>query len=114
MNLLTLPDGRILMTYAARIGELDEMTYHGVEAVLSRDNGATWDWKHRYILFRWPDQVTHSPQSVRLSDGRILTIFLHGFSYSWTDDGQPARTKEGVNGVNLIHLGNVSVVIWSL
>ena len=35
-NLLALPDGRILMTYAARIGELDGMTYHGVEAVLTQ------------------------------------------------------------------------------
>lgn len=109
MNFLTLPGGRILMTYAARIGELDGMTYHGVEAVVSHDNGATWDWKHRYILFRWNNQITHSPQSVRLSDGRILTIFLHDTSYSWTDDGHPAER----NGVNLVHLGNVSVVIWS-
>ena len=110
MNLHPLPDGRILMTYAARLGEVEGVTYHGVEAVLSEDHGATWDWQHRYILFRWPDQITHSPQSVRLSDGRILTIFLHGTSFSWTDGDLPA-TK---NGINLVHLGNVSVVIWSL
>ena len=108
-NLLTLPDGRILMTYAARIGELDGRTYHGVEAVFSHDNGASWDWKHRYILFRWNNQVTHSPQSVWLSDGRILTIFQHDMSYSWTDsDLAPEK-----NGVNLVMLGNVSAVIWS-
>ena len=25
----------------------------GQEAVLSRDNGRTWDWDRRFILYRW-------------------------------------------------------------
>ncbi|GAH40451.1 unnamed protein product, partial [marine sediment metagenome] len=108
-NLLTLPDGRILMTYAARIGELEGRTYHGVEAVFSHDHGAHWDWRRRYILFRWPNQGPHSPQSVALSDGRILTVFMHDTQYSWTDsDRHPYVDK-----VNLAFVGNVSVVIWS-
>ncbi len=107
-ELLMLSDGRILMTYAARIGELDGLVYHGVEAVISRDHGETWDWDHRYILFRWHDQCLHSPQSILLSDGRILTAFLHGESYSWTD-GPEHPVK---NNVNLVLLGNVSVVMW--
>ena len=105
-SLLPLPDGRILMTYAARVGEIDGRTYHGIEAVLSRDNGATWDWEHRFILFRWPNETMHSPQSVRLSDGRILTTFLHHTSFTW-HDGE--RTWE----TNNMNLGNVSAVIWS-
>jgi hypothetical protein len=104
-HLLNLPDGRILLTYAARIGELEKRTYHGVEAVVSRDNGKTWDWEHRFILFRWPDECTHSPQSAVLSDGRILTVFLHGFGYTWSDLSD--------NSANLTNLGNVSAVIWS-
>jgi hypothetical protein len=108
-NLATLPDGHILMTYAARMGELDGMTYHGVEAVLSHDHGATWDWKHRFILFRWPNHGPHSPQSVSLSDGRILTVFMHDTQYSWTDgEAHPYR-----DGATLGIVGNVSVVIWS-
>jgi hypothetical protein len=107
-ELLMLPDGRIVMTYAARIGELDGKVYHGVEAVVSRDHGESWDWDRRYILFRWHDQCLHSPQSVLLSDGGILTAFLHGESYSWTDGPEhPVR-----NGINLVLLGNVSAVIW--
>jgi hypothetical protein len=107
-HLLALPDGRILMTYAARIGELDGMNYHGIEAVVSSDNGVTWDWEHRFILFRWIDQCTHSPQSVRLSDGRILTVFLHGKNFTWSD-----REERNLK-TNLLLLGNVSVVIWSI
>ena len=108
-NLILLPDGRILMTYVSRIGELDGMTYHGVEAVLSSDHGATWDWKHRYILFRWPYPSTHSPQSVRLSDGRILTVLMHDTNFSWTDTGKhPYEDK-----LFPVFIGNVSVVIWS-
>ena len=34
-HLLPLPDGRVLMTFAARIGELEGRTYHGIEAVLT-------------------------------------------------------------------------------
>lgn len=107
-HLLALPDGRIWMTYAARIGELDGMNYHGIEAVVSSDNGITWDWDHRFILFRWTDQCTHSPQSVRLSDGRMLTVFLHGKNFTWSD-----REERNLK-THLLLLGNVSVVIWSI
>ena len=107
-HLLCLPDGRVLMTFAARIGELEGRTYHGIEAVLSADGGETWDWQRRYVLFRAFDGTTHSPQSVRLRDGRMLTVLMHHTTCSWTD--QPDRCREG----NLIRFGHVSVVIWSL
>ena len=102
-SFLNFPDGRALMTYAARIGELEARTYHGVEAVMSHDLGKSWDWEHRYILFRGTDGCMHSPQSVLFSDGRILTALMHVTSYSWNDG-----TVEG----NLIRLGHVPVVIW--
>lgn len=103
-SLLTFPDGRILMTYAARIGELEGRLYHGHEAVFSHDNGRTWDWEHRYILFRGTDGAQHSPQSVLLSDGRVLTVMMHPVSFTWKDND----TKG-----NLIGLSNISVVLWS-
>ncbi len=72
-GLVTLRNGDILMTYAARMGEL----YHGIEAVLSSDHGKTWDWDSRFVLFRWAmHQSMHSPVSVELADGRILPIPL--------------------------------------
>ena len=102
-TLLTLPDGRILMTYAARLGELDGKLYHGHEAVISHDHGKTWDWKRRFILFRGTDGAMHSPRSVLMRNGRVFTIFMHPVSYTWRD-----KQTRG----NLIALSNVSAVIW--
>jgi len=104
-DLITLKDGRILLTYAARMGELDGKIYHGIEAVLSNDHGKTWDWGNRFILFRWAmHQTMHSPCSLELADGRILTLFLYHYGAQWgeKDAGGPSRT-----------LGITSAVIWS-
>ena len=104
-RLLVLRNGDILLTYAARMGELDGQMYHGIEAVLSRDNGKTWDWENRFILFRWAmHQSMHSPQSIELADGRILTLF--GYHYD-------ARWNEGPLGAPGYPLGMTSTVIWS-
>jgi len=102
-KLLTLPGGDLLMTYAARMGELDDQLYHGIEAVLSRDHGKTWDWDNRFILFRWAmHQSMHTPESVLLSDGRILTIFLYHYDAPW-----------GNGSFGSTVLGITSAVIWS-
>ena len=103
-SLLTFPDGRILMTYAARVGEIDGRLYNGHEAVFSHDNGRTWDWERRYVIFRGTSGSQHSPQSVLLADGRVLTVVMHPVSYSWAD-------KETTG--NLIAVSNVSMVIWT-
>lgn len=102
-SLVTFPDGRILMTYAARIGELDGRLYHGHEAVFSHDHGRTWDWARRFILFRGTDGAMHSPQSVLMDDGRVVTVVMHPVSYTWRD--------EDARG-NLTALSHVSAVIW--
>jgi len=85
MSLLPFPDGRILMTYAARVGEVDGKVYHGIEAVFSHDNGQTWDWQHRYILYRGRDLYMHSPQSVLLSDGRVLTVLMEHINFTHSE-----------------------------
>jgi hypothetical protein len=104
-NLRRLPDGRLLLTYASRIGELEGMPYHGIEAVLSRDHGKNWDWNRRYILYReMSGQLTHSPGSVALSDGTILTTFLHTKGYSWDDGTVGPKSQKTI--------GNVSAVVW--
>jgi len=103
MELLVLDNDDILMTYAARIGEVNGQTYHGVEAMLSHDNGKSWDWQNRFILFRnVADEGMHSPISVQLSDGRILTVFMHHDPMRFYNDGP------GITGI-----GHVSAVIWS-
>ena len=103
-ELLTLKNGDLLMTYAVRMGELEGEMYHGVEAVLSRDCGRTWDWDRRFVLYRWAmHQSVHSPVSVELADGRILTIFLYHYDAPWFK-----------GSFNSAVLGITSVVIWSL
>ncbi len=103
-SMQVLPDRRMLMTYAARIGELDRRTYHGIEAVVSSDHGKTWDWEHRYIVFRTPGKPMHSTQSMVLSDGRILTVLMFHTTYTWND---------GTANINTT-LSHVHVVIWSV
>ena len=104
-RLLTLSSGDILLTYAVRMGELDGEVYHGIEAVLSSDNGKTWDWDRRFILFRWAmHQSMHSPQSIELADGRILTLFGYHYDAKW---------NEGPLGAAGYPMGITSTVIWS-
>lgn len=104
-KLLTLQNGDILMTYAVRMGELDGEMYHGIEAVLSRDNGRTWDWDQRFILFRWAmNQFMHTPESLELADGQILTVFTYHYHPSW---GPSALGAPGYP------MGLTSAVIWS-
>jgi len=49
-------------------------------------------------------QTMHSPCSLQLADGRILTLFLYHYGAQWgkTTVGGPSRT-----------LGITSAVIWS-
>lgn len=50
-----LPDGRVVLTYVVRLGypKEDGKFAYGVEAVISYDDGQTWDTDHRYILAKW-------------------------------------------------------------
>ena len=90
-SLVQLPDGRIVMTYVVRLGYPkvpDGYDQFGVEAVVSADNGATWDLDHRYILARWTGNIlganawycsVQSTSTVLLPDGTLLTAFGTGF-----------------------------------
>lgn len=107
-SLRNLPDGRIMLTYVSRIGQLDGQTYHGVEVVLSHDHGITWDWDRRYIVFRTADNCPHSPQSVVLSDGRVLTVVMDHIRSTWTDRPEFEQVSE------IKQISRVSAMIWSL
>ena len=66
--MLNLPDGRILMTYSA---------YHlpfGVFAVISDDEGRTFDTEHPIQLAVSRDVFTGWASSVILDDGTIVTV----------------------------------------
>ena len=91
-EMITLRNGDILLTYAARMGELEGKMYHGIEAVLSRDNGRTWDWDNRFILFRCADNLNGQDyyESVDLIDAyHPQTIIAHSLN------GEPLPIRNG-------------------
>lgn len=89
-SLALLSNGRILMSYVVRLGypdTADGFPEFGVEAVLSTDNGRTWDLDHRYVLAKWVGNIqgenayhcgVQSTSTVVLPDGRLLTAFGTG------------------------------------
>lgn len=87
-SFVVLPGGEIVITYVVRRGypaSPDGFPQMGVEAVVSRDHGETWDLDHRYILATWKALVkgadaayiaqVQSSSSVLLPDGSILTSY---------------------------------------
>jgi lysophospholipase L1-like esterase len=92
-SMVILPDGRIVMSYVARLGypnNAEGFPQFGIEAVVSSDDGETWDLDHRYILAAWVGQIktphwrywgsAQSTSSVLMPDGTILTAFGTGFN----------------------------------
>ena len=88
-SMVLMPDDTLVMTYVVRRGALKEehrardadgFSQWGVEAVVSRDNGATWDMDHRYILATWSGgSQAQSTSTVLLADGSLLTAFGSGY-----------------------------------
>lgn len=90
-SLVLLPDGHLVMTYVVRKGYVktkDGYPQYGIEAVISRDHGKTWDLDHKFILSSWKANrkddfswwaACQSTSSVLLPDGSILTVFGTGF-----------------------------------
>jgi len=90
-SMVTLEDDDIVLTYVVRKGYIDTddgYPQFGIEAVVSQDNGLTWDLDHRYLLAVWkgnrkgPKGWLASPQrtaTVLLPDGSLLTAFGTGF-----------------------------------
>lgn len=69
-QLLDLDDGRILMTYGWRYPDF------GVRAVLSRDEGRSWDVDQTIrIRGGLPNKNVGYPATVRCADGSLLTVY---------------------------------------
>jgi lysophospholipase L1-like esterase len=89
-HMVVMPTGDIVMTYVVRNGYLPDkngLSQFGVEAVVSTDNGATWNLDRKYILasnssiMNGERNSWGSPQStsnVLLPDGTLLTAFGTG------------------------------------
>jgi hypothetical protein len=69
-DLLRLRNGEILLTFGQRNKP------YGVQAMVSRDNGATWDEDHRFLLAWDGDHGDVGyPVTVERKDGKLVTIY---------------------------------------
>jgi hypothetical protein len=105
--LLLMPDGVLVMTYVVRKGYVDAadgLPQFGIEAIISRDHGLTWDLDHKYILHAWvgnrtgPESWWASSQatsSVLMPDNSILTAFGTGYR-SQPAEGGPSPRDAGL------------------
>jgi hypothetical protein len=117
-SLLLMPSRDILMTYVVRNGYVDTadgFPQFGIEAVVSHDNGQTWDLDHRYLLDVWPGNrkgrsenqpgpqawwaSSQATSTVLLLDGSLLTAFGTGY-----------RSQPGPG--NLPTPRDVGLVLW--
>ena len=88
-SMALMPGGEIVMAYVVRLGGLDEkrrildaegFPQWSVEAVISRDNGETWDTARRYVLATWSGMSgVQDTTTVLLPDGSLLTGFGGGY-----------------------------------
>jgi hypothetical protein len=97
-SMVLMPNNDIVMTYVVRLGydrTSDGFPQYGIEAVVSRDNGQTWDLSHRYVLDKWTgnrkgaNECAPGPQewwassqatsTLLLPDATLLTAFGTGY-----------------------------------
>ncbi len=118
--MVVMPDKDIVMTYVVRKGYPDTddgYPQFGIEAIVSHDNGQTWDLDHRYILSYWkgirkgPNAWYSSSQAtstVLMPDGSLLTTFGTGYrSADSTGKGRPGPRDVGLINWN-VNKGSVS------
>lgn len=114
-SLVVLPGGEIVMSYVVRKGYPDlpdGFPQFGIEAVVSRDHGHTWDLDHKYLLHYWVGNRNGSNQSlpgpqawwascqatstVRLPDGKLLTAFGTGYRSQPNVQNMPSPRDVGL------------------
>ena len=106
--LVLLPNDNILMTYVVRLGyprDAEGFPQFGIEAVLSRDHGASWDLPHRFVLAKWSGNRTganewwpssQATSTVLLPDGYLLTAFGTGYRSQPNAQGQSVPRDVGL------------------
>ncbi len=107
-SLVLLPDGTLVMTYVVRKGYTDAadgFPRFAVEAIISKDNGQSWDLDHRYVLHWWKGNRTgpnswwpssQATSTLLMPDGSLLTAFGTGFRTGDSDKNQPAPRDVGL------------------
>ena len=106
--LTLIPDKTLVMTYVVRMGytnDTDGIPRFAVEAIVSYDNGETWDLDHRYVLHWWkgnrtgPDAWWASSQAtstIQLPDRSLVTAFGTGYRSQPNENKLPAPRDVGI------------------
>lgn len=107
-SFVPMPNGTLVMTYVVRKGYTDSadgLPQFAIEAIVSGDNGRSWDLDHRYVLHWWTGNRTgpngwwassQATSSVLLPDGSILTAFGTGYRSQPNEQGQPGPRDAGL------------------
>lgn len=107
-SLVLMPNQDIVMTYVVRLGYVDDpdgFPQFGIEAVVSHDNGVSWDLDHRYLLHVWSGQrkgetywwpSSQATSSTLMRDGAILTAFGTGYRIKAGKDSPQAPRDVGL------------------
>jgi photosystem II stability/assembly factor-like uncharacterized protein len=97
-DLLRVADGRILLSYGERNRP------YGVQAMLSSDEGLSWDYQNRLVLVWDGDHKDIGyPISVQRNDGAIVTLY-------YSVDGPPIFKGSELGVINAF----AKAVIWHL
>jgi hypothetical protein len=107
--MVVMPSGDIVMTYVVRRGyprDENDFPQFGIEAIVSHDNGASWDIPHRYVLAKWSGNrkgrkewyaSCQGTSTVLLPDGSLLTAFGTGYRSQTNAEGRnPAPRDVGL------------------
>jgi hypothetical protein len=79
---LTLKDGRLLLTFTVRSNATDGHAL-GLRAIVSNDNGETWDFKHDRLIVddqnQPPDRSSGGGygNTVQLADGKLVSVYSY-------------------------------------
>ena len=115
-SMVLMPNGDMVMTYVVRLGyprDENDFLQFGIEAVVSRDNGESWDMAHRYVLAKWSSNrkgknewwaSSQATSTVLLPDGFLLTAYGTGYR------SQPL--EEAAGSSSLVSPRDVGLVRW--
>lgn len=107
-SLVLLADGTLVMTYVVRKGYTDAadgLPRFAVEAIVSKDNGQSWDLDHRYVLHWWKGNQTgqnswwassQATSTLLMPDGSLLTVFGTGYRSGEKDKSVAAPRDVGM------------------
>jgi len=107
-SMVVMGNGDIVMTYVVRLGypgDAEGFPQRGIEAVVSHDNGITWEVCRPFVVDKWSGSVfqdaPQSTSSVRLPDDSILTAYGAGYPCN-QPDGKPYPGGAGPHAIGLV------------